>query len=137
VKYKIYLKKGAKPVTQNGYRKSEENKKVIKQEIEKMLKDGVVRESSSPYPSPVVFVKKKDKTKRFCVNYKKLNKVIKIDIYLLPRINDLLERFRITKWFTTIDLASGYWQIKMEEDDKKLTAFICLQGLYKFNVMPF
>jgi hypothetical protein len=65
VKHKIYLEKKAKPVTQKEYRESKENKKVIKQEIEKMLKDGVVRESSGPYLSPVVIVKKKDKTKDF------------------------------------------------------------------------
>ncbi|CAB4445014.1 unnamed protein product [Rhizophagus irregularis] len=59
------------------------------------------------------------------------------DAYPLPRINDLLEKFRVAKWFTTIDLASGYWQIEMKEEDKEKTAFICSQGLYEFNVMPF
>jgi hypothetical protein len=59
------------------------------------------------------------------------------DAYPLPRIDDLLEKFRVAKWFTTIDLASGYWQIEMKEEDKEKTAFICSQGLYEFNVMPF
>ena len=60
-----------------------------------------------------------------------------MDAYPLPRMVYLLERFRVAKWFTTMDLASGYWQIEMEEDDKELTAFVCLQGLYEFNVMSF
>ncbi|CAB5212247.1 unnamed protein product [Rhizophagus irregularis] len=59
------------------------------------------------------------------------------DAYPLPRIDDLLEKFRVAKWVTIIDLASGYWQIEMEEEDKEKTAFICSQGLYEFNVMPF
>ena len=63
--------------------------------------------------------------------------VTKSDAYPLPRIDDLLEKFRTARWFTTIDLANGYWQIEMEEKDKEKTAFICEQGLYEFNVMPF
>jgi hypothetical protein len=137
VKHRIYLEKGAKLIAQKGYRESEENKKVIKEEVRKMLENGIIRESSSPYPSPVVIVGKKDNTKRFCVDYRKLNKVTKTDAYPLPRMDDLLEKFRVARWFTTMDLASGYWQIEMEEEDKELTAFVSSQGLYEFNVMPF
>ncbi|GET60986.1 RNA-directed DNA polymerase homolog [Rhizophagus irregularis DAOM 181602=DAOM 197198] len=67
----------------------------------------------------------------------KINQMTITDAYPLPRIDDLLEKFRVAKWFTTIDLASGYWQIEMKEEDKEKTAFICSQGLYEFNVMPF
>ncbi|GET67413.1 retroviral-like aspartic protease 1 [Rhizophagus irregularis DAOM 181602=DAOM 197198] len=67
----------------------------------------------------------------------KINQITITDAYPLPRIDDLLEKFRVAKWFTTIDLASGYWQIEMKEEDKEKTAFICSQGLYEFNVMPF
>ena len=66
-----------------------------------------------------------------------MNSATKSDAYPLPRIDDLLEKFRTARWFTTIDLANGYWQIEMEEKDKEKTAFICEQGLYEFNVMPF
>ncbi|GBC50770.1 uncharacterized protein LOC104715162 [Rhizophagus irregularis DAOM 181602=DAOM 197198] len=59
------------------------------------------------------------------------------DAYPLPRIDDLLEKFRIAKWFTTIDLTSGYWQIEVKKEDKEKTVFICNQGLYEFNVIPF
>src|SRR5581483_5583838 len=87
--------------------------------------------------SPVVLVGKKSGKKRFCIDYRKLNTNTKIDVYLISRIDDLLEKFRISKWFTTIDLANRYWQIEMEEVDKEKTAFVCSQGLFEFNVMLF
>src|SRR5436190_19763325 len=93
--------------------------------------------SLSPWASPVVIVDKKDSTQRFCVDYRGLNKITKIDRYPLPRIDELLETFRTANWFTTLDLASGYWQVEMNEADKEKTAFITHKGLYEFNVMPF
>ncbi|CAB4418807.1 unnamed protein product [Rhizophagus irregularis] len=104
------------PISQKVYRESTENREIIKKEIDKMLKEGIIQESYSPWSSPVVIVNKKTGDKRFY---------------------DLLEKFRVAKWFITIDLASGYWQIEMKEEDREKTAFICSQGLYEFNVMPF
>ena len=97
----------------------------------------LIRKSMSPWASPVVIVEKKDGTKRFCVDYRRLNHTTKSDRFPLPRIDELLESFRTANWFTTIDLASGYWQVEMAEEDKEKTAFITHQGLYEFNVMPF
>src|SRR5438045_1683318 len=97
----------------------------------------LIRKSMSPWAAPVVIVKKKDGTKRFCVDYRGLNKVTKTDRFPLPRIDELLESFRTANWFTTIDLASGYWQVEVAEEDKEKTAFITYRGLYEFNVMPF
>jgi len=97
----------------------------------------LIRKSMSPWASPVVIVEKKDETKRFCVDYRRLNHTTKSDCFPLPRIDELLESFRTANWFTTIDLASGYWQVEMAEEDKEKTAFITHQGLYEFNVMPF
>ncbi|CAB4425379.1 unnamed protein product [Rhizophagus irregularis] len=102
-----------------------------------MLKEGIIQESYSPWSSPVVIVNKKTGDKRFCIDFRKINQMTITDAYPLPRIDDLLEKFRVAKWFTTIDLASEYWQIEMKEEDKEKTAFICSQGLYEFNVMPF
>ncbi|CAB4403280.1 unnamed protein product [Rhizophagus irregularis] len=102
-----------------------------------MLKEGIIQESYSPWSSPVVIVNKKTGDKRFCIDFRKINQMTITDAYPLPRIDDLLEKFRVAKWFTTIDLASRYWQIKIKEEDKEKTAFICSQGLYEFNVMPF
>src|SRR4051812_4813706 len=74
---------------------------------------------------------------RFCVDYRKLNKVTKKDSHPLPRIDDLLDSFQDATCFTTLDLATGYWQIKMNPNDREKTAFITDEGIYEFNVMPF
>src|SRR5581483_9096630 len=91
----------------------------------------------SLWASPVVVVDKKDGTKHFCVDYRRLNKITKLDKYPLPRIDELLESFRTTLWFITFDLASGFFQLEVDEKDKKKIALITHKGLYKFNVMPF
>jgi RNase H-like domain found in reverse transcriptase/Reverse transcriptase (RNA-dependent DNA polymerase) len=85
----------------------------------------------------VVLVKKKTGEIRFCIDYRRVNSITKVDAFPLPRIDNLLEKFREAKWFTSVDLASGYWQIAMEEKDKEKTAFVCRYGLYQWNVMPF
>ena len=102
-----------------------------------MEKDGIIERSNGPWSSPVVIVDKKDGSKRFCVDYRKINAITTTDAHPLPRIDELLEQFRTAKWFSSMDLASGYWQIEMKEEDKQKTAFTCSYGLYQFNVMPF
>ena len=126
------------PIKGKPYRVDNEDKrKIIKNEIEKMEKAGVIRKSYSPWSSPVVIVEKKDGSKRFCVDYRKINQITIPDAHPLPRIDDMLEQFETAKWFTSIDLASGYWQIAMEKEDIQKTAFTCGYGLYEFVVMPF
>jgi hypothetical protein len=102
-----------------------------------MLEKGVIQESNSPWTSPVVMVPKKDGSTQFCIDYQKLNAVTKKDCYPLPRIDDLLDSFQGSTCFSTLDLASGYWQIEMDPHDKEKTAFITDYGIYEFNVMPF
>ena len=85
----------------------------------------------------VVVVKKKNGKFRFYVNYKPLNDVTKKDNYPLPRIDEILDSLKDAKWFTTLDLASGYWQIKVKEEHREKTAFITKFGTYKFKVMQF
>ena len=102
-----------------------------------MLNKGIIRESTSPWASPIVIVPKKNKKKRICIDYRKLNKVTEKDVYPLPVIDDILEMFDGAKWFSTLDLASGYWLVAVKEEDKKKTAFVTKHGLYEFNVMPF
>jgi len=84
-----------------------------------MLEQGIIQPSQSPWSSPIVLVKKKNGKMRFCVDYRKLNKVTKRDAYLLPRIDEILDSLGKAKWFTSLDLASGYWQVKMDPKDKK------------------
>ncbi|KAL5488507.1 hypothetical protein EMCRGX_G017449 [Ephydatia muelleri] len=105
--------------------------------VKEMLDRGVIQPSSSPWASPVVLAKKKDGSLRFCVDYRKLNAVTRKDAYALPRIDDTLDALAGSKWFSTLDLASGYWQVGMHPDDREKTAFCTADGLFEFNVMPF
>ncbi|GET52813.1 retroviral-like aspartic protease 1 [Rhizophagus irregularis DAOM 181602=DAOM 197198] len=132
VKCNIRLKDKT-PINQKAYRESIENREIIKKEIDKMLKEEIIQESCSPWSSPIVIVNKKTGDKRFCIDFRKINQMTITDAYPLPRIDDLLEKFRVAKWFTTIDLASGYWQIEMEEEDKEKTAFIYDIIIYSKN----
>jgi hypothetical protein len=131
------LTAAAAPIAQTPYRTNPQTREFLRNEIIKMEEQGIVQKSSSPWASPVVIVDKKDDDKRICIDYRKLNTITKADAYPLPRINDLLESFGAAQWFTTLDLASGYWQVVMDEAEIEKTAFIIPFGLYEFLVMPF
>ena len=136
VKHKIDTQ-GHAPINQAPYRVSPAQNKEISDNIDVMLKNKVIRRSRSPWASPVVMVLKPDGSTRFCVDYRKVNAVTRKDSYPLPRIDDTLDALNGMKYFTTLDLASGYWQIEIEEGDIEKTAFITRQGLFEFEVMPF
>ena len=109
----------------------------IDTEVQQMLPNGVIQPSFSPWSSPVIMVKKQDGFWRFCVDYRKLNSVTHRDAYPLPRIDSTLDSLAGAQPFTTLDLASGYWQVEMEPTDKQKTAFSTTQGHFEFNVMLF
>ena len=106
-------------------------------QIDHMQAAGVIQASTSPWASPAVMVRKKDGTHRFCIDYRQLNSITKADTYPLPRIDDLLDQLGQCRYFSTLDLASGYWQIRMSPTSREKTAFVTPQGLYEFCVMPF
>ena len=112
-------------------------KMTVKSHIDEMESHNIIRESASPYAAPVVMTTKKDGDPRFCVDYRKLNQVTIKDRYPLPRIDDTIDALHGAKYFTTLDLFSGYWQIEIDEQDKHKTAFVCEYGQYEFNRMPF
>ncbi|GBN37554.1 Retrovirus-related Pol polyprotein from transposon 297 [Araneus ventricosus] len=113
----------------------------LQEEAERLVKEmadnGIVEESSGPWASPIVLVKKKDGSTRFCVDYRKLNEITIKDSYPLPRIDDTLDALNGSQWFSTLDLKSGYWQVEIQPEDKEKTAFTTGQGLWQFKVMPF
>ena len=103
-----------------------------------MLQIGAIRESSSPFSSNVVIVRKKDGTIRFCIDYRKLNLCTTKDAYAIPRIDDTLHLLAGAKYFSKLDLKCGYWQVELKEDDKVKTAFqVGPLGFYECNRMPF
>ena len=108
------------------------------QQVQGMLQDGVIRPSTSPWASPVVMVKKKDNTMRFCVDFRKVNDATIKEAHPLPRTDDTLESLHGAKYFSTLDLKSGYWQVPIQEGDKQKTAFRTTSGqLFEFNQLPF
>ena len=109
----------------------------VARQLREMQENGVISPSSSPWASPVVLVRKKDGTLRFCIDYRELNSVTKADTFPLPRIDDLLDQLNNAEYFSTLDLASGFWQVQVHPTSKEKTAFVTQQGLYQFNVMPF
>ena len=105
--------------------------------LQGMLSKGVIKPSTSPWASPIVLVKKKDGSTRFCVDYRKVNNVTRKDAYPLPRVDDILDTLAGSQWFSTLDLISGYWQVEVKEEDREKTAFCTPDGLFEFEVMPF
>ena len=127
----------AAPIKQRVRRPPIHQKDQAQAEVDRMLAEKVITPSQSPWASPVVLVRKKDGTVRYCVDYRQLNAVTRKDSYPLPRIDDSLESLGKARYFSTLDLASGYWQVGLTEAAKEKSAFCTTSGLYQFNVMPF
>ena len=125
------------PVKQQPYR----TPVVYREKIEKMVNDmqeqGVVKPSNSPWASPIVLVPKKDGSLRFCVDFRRLNAITRKDVYPLPRVEDILDTLGEAKYFTSLDLASGYWKVELDQDARAKSAFTTHHGLFEFVRMPF
>ena len=109
----------------------------IESQIVDMKANQIIQDSKSPWASRIVLVRKKDGGVRFCVDYRSLNQITVKDVYPLPRINDSLSILSKAKYFSTLDMFAGYWQIPMDPKSREKTAFITDSGLYEFLVMPF
>ena len=127
------------PPLRQPYRR--QNSAVCREEmvqVQQMLSNNVICPSNSPWASPVVMVRKKDGSLRFCVDFRQLNAATTKDAHPLPRIDDLLDTLHGAKWFSTLDLKSGYWQVPITEQDKAKTTFWTSSGqLFEFNQVPF
>ena len=112
-------------------------RQVVKDEIKEMMDLGVIEQSSSPYASPIVLVKKKDGSNRFCCDFRKLNTATVIDSEPIPDQEEIFAKLASDRYFSKIDLTKGYWQVPLSEQAKPLTAFVTHDGLYQFTTMPF
>lgn len=132
------IKTTSPPIKQRYYPVNPNVQEHIDKELNKMLKLGVIEPSKSPWSNPILLVKKKDKSYRFCVDFRKLNQVSEKDAYPIPFVSAILDRLRDAQFITSLDVKSAYWQIPVEEGSKQYTAFtIPGRGLFQFNRMPF
>jgi hypothetical protein len=109
----------------------------VSKQIQEMVKNGIIKESASPYNSNAILVDKKDNTKRFVIDFRTLNKNTVQDAYPLPDVQDILDNCKDAKFLTQLDLAAGYWGIQLDPDDSEKTAFSVPNGKYEFMRMPF
>lgn len=133
----IDLEAGSTPPSRPTYRLSFEELAELKKQLGDLLEKGFIQPSSSPYGAPILFVKKKDGKLRLCVDYRALNKITVKNKCPLPRIDELLDRLQGAKYFTSLDLKSGYHQIRVAPEDISKTAFRTRYGHFEFTVLPF
>ena len=137
VEHKIELVEGAVPKAKPPYRLGQKEQDELEKQIRDLLDQGFIRPSVSPWGAPILFVPKKDGRWRMCIDYRALNKDTVKDRFPIPRIDELLDRLGRAKFFTKLDLASGYHQIGVTSGDIAKTAFRTNRGSYEFIVMPF
>jgi hypothetical protein len=137
VEFAIELIPGTAAISKIAYRVSGPELVELKKQIDELLEKGYIRPNTSPWAAPVLFVEKKDGTKRMCIDYRSLNEVTIKNRYPLPRIEDLFDQLRGASVFSKIDLRSGYHQLRIRPSDISKTSFITKYGLYEFTVMSF
>lgn len=108
----------------------------VRRHLLELSEAGIIRESESPFSSPIVVVRKKNGDVRLCIDYRKLNLQTIKDAYALPNLEETFSALTGSKWFSVLDLKSGYYQIEVDETDKSKTAFVCPLGFWEFNRMP-
>lgn len=136
LKHKIRVEDVA-PISLPPYRKSVKEIQTMKEEVDKMLAAKIIKPSISPWSFPVVMVPKKDGTWRFCVDYRRLNTITITDKFPLPRIDDILDNLSKSRIYSKLDLKCGYWQIPLENESMKYTAFSTPFGHYEYTRLPF
>lgn len=128
--------KDARPFRERSRRLPPADFKDLRQHLQELQAHGIISESRSPCASPIVIVRKKSGRVRMCIDYRTLNLQTIPDQDTVPRIEDALHCLSWSKWFSVLDVRSGYYQIPMSEADKEKTAIICPLGFYQFERMP-
>ncbi len=124
-------------VKQRPYRIPEARRQAIEEEIQQMVKLGVIETSRSPWSSPIVLVPKPDGTLRFCNDFRHFNEVSEFDGYPMPRVDELLDRLGRARYISTLDLTKGYWQVPLSDSAKPKTAFSTPSGHWQYRTLPF
>ena len=137
VEFTIDLILGTEPISIPPYRMAPAELRELKAQLEELLSKGFIRPSISPWGAPILFVKKKDRSLRLCIDYRQLNRVTIRNQYPLPRIDELFDQLQGSRVYSKIDLRSGYHQLKVQESDVPKTAFRTRYGHYEFLVMLF
>jgi hypothetical protein len=137
IEFMIELLPVMPPISKRPYRMHVNELVELKKQIAELQSKGFIRPSSSPWGAPVLFMEKKDRTQRMCVDYRSLNEVTIKNKYPLPRIEDLFDQMKGASVFSKIDLRLGYHQLKIQESDIPKTAFCTRYGLYEYTVMSF
>jgi hypothetical protein len=137
VEFVINLLLGTMPIAQSPYCMAEVELKLLKAELDSLLEKVFIRPSASPWGSPALFLSKKDGTQRLCIDYRALNAVTIKNKYPLPRIDDLIDQLRQAKYFSKIDLRSGYHKMKIRPEGIHKTTFVTRYGQYEYTVVSF
>ncbi len=124
------------PVYTSPYRVSYKDEQIQREEIDKLLQQGIIEESMSPWSSPIVLVRKKNGSVRFCVDFRKLNNITTKDAFPIPRIDDIFDHLSQAEYYSTIDFKSGYFQVGLDPKDRPKTAFSTRDQHYQFTVLP-
>ncbi|KAL0549208.1 hypothetical protein IC582_013689 [Cucumis melo] len=137
IDHEIELVPGTKPRAKNAYRMAPPELAELRKQLDELLNAGFIRPAKAPYGAPVLFQKKKDGSLRLCIDYRALNKLTVRNKYPLPIITDLFDRLHGAKYFSKLDLRSGYYQVRIAEGDEPKTTCVTRYGAFEFLVMPF
>ncbi|KAL0549992.1 hypothetical protein IC582_014487 [Cucumis melo] len=137
IDHEIELVPGEKPPAKNAYRMAPPELAELRKQLDELLNAGFIRPAKAPYGAPVLFQKKKDGSLRLCIDYRALNKLTVRNKYPLSIITDLFDHLHGAKYFSKLDLRSGYYQVRIAEGDESKTTCVTRYGAFEFLVMPF